>query len=85
LLFFIYILYHVVAGHPKHEWTSYSSFESVFKFFDEQYRRRIAAAPDEHVDGNEDSPLLFPVMLFIVDETDTGVIWQVNQGVDLCR
>ena len=40
-----------VAGHPKHEWTSYSSFESVFKFFDEQYRKRTAVASGE-VDGS---------------------------------
>jgi len=40
----------VVAGHPKHEWTSYSSFESVFKFFDEQYRRRTADVADEEND-----------------------------------
>ncbi|XP_036321463.1 FAM172 family protein homolog CG10038 isoform X2 [Rhagoletis pomonella] len=32
----------VSAGHPKHEWTSYSSFESVFKFLEEKYERFIA-------------------------------------------
>uniref|UniRef100_A0A0K8UX46 UPF0528 protein CG10038 n=3 Tax=Bactrocera latifrons TaxID=174628 RepID=A0A0K8UX46_BACLA len=29
----------VSAGHPKHEWTSYSAFESVFKFLEEKYER----------------------------------------------
>ncbi|XP_013101033.1 FAM172 family protein homolog CG10038 [Stomoxys calcitrans] len=27
----------VSAGHTKHEWTSYSAFESVFKFLEEKY------------------------------------------------
>jgi len=40
------VLFTCIAGHPKHEWTSYSSFESVFKFFEEQYQRRIADAGD---------------------------------------
>jgi len=44
----------VNAGHPKHEWTSHSSFESVFKFFDEKYQRRIAVDTGEHVDGNDE-------------------------------
>ena len=29
----------VSAGHSKHEWTSYSAFESVFKFLEEKYER----------------------------------------------
>ena len=51
LLFGLDIVCCVAAGHPKHEWTSCSSFESVFKFFDEHYRRRIAAADDDDDGG----------------------------------
>ncbi|XP_039947653.1 FAM172 family protein homolog CG10038 isoform X1 [Bactrocera tryoni] len=32
-------MHSVSAGHPKHEWTSYSAFESVFKFLEEKYER----------------------------------------------
>jgi len=38
------------TGHRKHAWTSYSSFESVLKFFDKQYRKGTAVASGE-VDG----------------------------------
>ncbi|XP_017143128.1 FAM172 family protein homolog CG10038 isoform X1 [Drosophila miranda] len=30
----------VSAGHTKHEWTSYSAMDSVFKFFEEKYEQR---------------------------------------------
>ncbi|EDW81274.1 uncharacterized protein Dwil_GK11976 [Drosophila willistoni] len=30
----------VSAGHGKHEWTSYSAFESVFKFLEDKYEKR---------------------------------------------
>uniref|UniRef100_W8B7Y2 UPF0528 protein CG10038 n=1 Tax=Ceratitis capitata TaxID=7213 RepID=W8B7Y2_CERCA len=32
----------VSAGHPKHEWTSYSAFESVFKFLEDKYEHANA-------------------------------------------
>ncbi|XP_053947912.1 FAM172 family protein homolog CG10038 isoform X1 [Anastrepha ludens] len=32
-------MHSVSAGHSKHEWTSYSAFESVFKFLEEKYER----------------------------------------------
>ncbi|KAI8118229.1 UPF0528 protein [Lucilia cuprina] len=35
----------VSAGHSKHEWTSYSAFESVFKYLENKYEEFIS---DEH-------------------------------------
>ena len=48
-----------LVGHPKHAWTSYSSFESVFKFFDEQYKKRLAVGVDNVVEGSDESCCLF--------------------------
>lgn len=31
---FIFVFF---LGHTKHEWTSYSAFESVFKYLEEKY------------------------------------------------
>jgi len=51
--YFVCCVYcHGIAGHPKHEWTSYSSFESVFRFFEEKYRRR-ASGVDEEDEGSK--------------------------------
>ncbi|KAH8358467.1 hypothetical protein KR093_000439, partial [Drosophila rubida] len=33
----------VSAGHPEHEWSSYSAMESIFKFFEDKYERRVRA------------------------------------------
>lgn len=30
----------VSAGHTKHEWTSYSAIDSIFKFMEEKYEQR---------------------------------------------
>ncbi|XP_067633433.1 FAM172 family protein homolog CG10038 [Eurosta solidaginis] len=35
-------MYSVSAGHKKHEWTSYSAFESVFRFVEDKYKHFIA-------------------------------------------
>jgi len=43
------------VGHAKHEWTSYSSFESVFHFLDRHYQSRIAAAAADSDDADEDA------------------------------
>ncbi|KAH8311333.1 hypothetical protein KR044_005728, partial [Drosophila immigrans] len=31
----------VSAGHPEHEWSSYSAMESIFKFFEDKYEQRL--------------------------------------------
>ncbi|XP_043654946.1 FAM172 family protein homolog CG10038 isoform X1 [Drosophila teissieri] len=31
----------ISAGHTKHEWTSYSAIDSVFKFIEEKYEQRV--------------------------------------------
>ncbi|XP_062125039.1 FAM172 family protein homolog CG10038 isoform X2 [Drosophila sulfurigaster albostrigata] len=31
----------VSAGHPEHEWSSYSAMESIFKFFEDKYEQRV--------------------------------------------
>ncbi|ALC45802.1 CG10038, partial [Drosophila busckii] len=33
----------VSAGHPKHEWSSYSAMESVIKFIEDKYEQRVHA------------------------------------------
>ncbi|KAM8704645.1 hypothetical protein ACLKA7_009153 [Drosophila subpalustris] len=33
----------VSAGHPEHEWSSYSAMESIFNYFEEKYEKRVRA------------------------------------------
>ena len=44
-----------VAGHTTHEWTSWSSFESIFKFFAAKYTARIDKLDMEQ--GEDNAPL----------------------------
>lgn len=32
----------LLLGHSKHEWTSYSAFESVFKYLEQKYEDFIS-------------------------------------------
>ena len=35
-------VYKSLLGHTKHEWTSYSAFESVFKYLEQKYEEFIS-------------------------------------------